>query len=196
AGCPAPDVTDSGGGSALLKDLPLLKECVGALAQSGKKTGVKIRLGWSKNEGVKIAKACESAGAQRIAVHGRTQKQGYSGKADWKAIAKVTAAVGIPVLGNGDVVSVADGIAKADAAGCNGFLVGRAALGWPGLFDGSGLEEKKSDFIRYAELQPDFTRLNAQAMMFSKGFPEARKVRRAVSTTANTAELVSLFERL
>lgn len=192
AGCSVYEITKTQAGAALLKNLSLLEECVSAMA-SVKKTSVKIRLGWSRNNGVKIARACEKAGAKRIEVHARTADQGFSGKADWLAIRKISAAVEIPVLGNGDVQSIADGMKKAKGAGCAGFLVGRKAMGWPGFFDNSGLLEKQNDFVWYASKQKDFNRLKQQALAFSKGFPAAKEMRNAICEAENKKEVVSVF---
>jgi tRNA-dihydrouridine synthase len=192
AGCSVYEITKTEAGAALLKNLSLLEECVAAMAEK-KKTSVKIRLGWGKNNGVKIAKACEKAGAGRIAVHGRTALQGFSGKADWKSIKKISAAIGIPILGNGDVQSVSDGKEKAKEAGCEGFLAGRKAMGWPGFFDNSGLPEKKKDFVWYASKQKDFNRLKQQALAFSKGFSCAKEMRNAICEAENKKEVVDVF---
>ncbi len=88
AGCPSPDLTENGCGAALLRDKKKAASLVEALASTCKKpVSVKMRLGWNKNDSLGLCKAFEKAGCQRIAVHGRMAKQGYSGKADWEAVA-------------------------------------------------------------------------------------------------------------
>jgi tRNA-dihydrouridine synthase B len=96
----------------------------------------KIRLGWddaSRNY-LDVAQILEENGAALIAVHGRTKQQAYKGQADWDAIAEIKQAVSVPVLGNGDVVTVED-IARIKAhTGCDGVMIGRGAIGNPWIF--------------------------------------------------------------
>ena len=95
----------------------------------------KIRLGWEDNRTYKlIARIVEENGGALIAVHGRTQEQGYGGDANWDAIAEVKAAVKIPVIGNGDVKSVADIERMKVHTGCEAVMIGRAAIGNPWIF--------------------------------------------------------------
>ena len=97
---------------------------------------VKIRAGWDEKSvnAAEVAQICEQAGAQAIAVHGRTRMQQYAGKADWGIIRAVKRSVSVPVLGNGDVRSGADAMQMLDETGCDGVIVGRAAQGNPWIF--------------------------------------------------------------
>ncbi len=130
-GCPAHQIVGSGSGAALLKRPEKIGKIISTLVGcTSKPVTAKIRLGYDKNNLVKIAKVVEDAGASAIAVHARTYKQGFSGKADWKALEKLD--LSIPVIGNGDVV---DGVsAKELLKVCNGVMIGRGALGDPGIF--------------------------------------------------------------
>ena len=103
---------------------------------AGKPVTAKIRMGFARNENtaVETAKALEDAGAAAVAVHGRTREQYYEGKADWKVIAEVKHAVGIPVIGNGDVMSGEDAVRMLDETGCDGVMIARGALGNPWIF--------------------------------------------------------------
>ena len=136
-GCPAPKIFKNGDGSALLKDIStaekIVKECV---ENSAKPVSVKFRLGVQENENVSIemAKACESAGASFITVHGRTTSQGYSGQVNIEAIASVKQAVKIPVVANGDVVDLQTYKNIINQTGCDGVMIGRGALGNPFVF--------------------------------------------------------------
>lgn len=193
AGCPSQDITKIGAGSALLRDLPKLSECIKALKKSTKKVSVKIRLGWKKNKAIKIAKACEDAGVERITVHGRTREQGYSGEADWNAIKEVVNAVSIPVLGNGDITSIEDGIKKCEYSNCTGFLIGRAAMGNPSIF--SGEENRVVDFLEYAENQNDFPRLKQQGIAFAHNFKGAKELRIKCVEATTSEEIIKAFEK-
>lgn len=96
----------------------------------------KIRLGWddtSRNY-LEIARIMEENGAAMIAMHARTKMQQYGGQADWDAIARLKQSVGIPVVGNGDVVTAADIDQLKAYTGCDAVMVGRGAIGNPWIF--------------------------------------------------------------
>lgn len=132
-GCPAPKIVKNGEGSALMQNPKLVGEILAAVRKAVKiPFSVKIRLGYDENiNAVEIAKVAESAGVDFIAVHGRTRPQFYSGVANWEEIAKVKAAVKIPVIANGDVrdFDSLDTILKITNA--DGVMIGRAAQGNP-----------------------------------------------------------------
>jgi tRNA-dihydrouridine synthase len=81
-----------------------------------------------------MARALETAGLYALIVHARTRDQGYAGKADWSLIEGIKAAAGIPIIGNGDVTSGASAVAMLQTTGCDGIMIGRAALGNPWVF--------------------------------------------------------------
>ncbi|MCS7055501.1 MAG: tRNA dihydrouridine synthase DusB [Thermoflexales bacterium] len=136
-GCSVSSVSGRGAGAGLLRDPQKIGRIFSRMSKAVRVpvTG-KIRLGWdakSRNY-IQVAKILEDNGASLIAVHGRTKEQGYKGVADWDAIAEVKQAVKIPVIGNGDVKTVAD-IARIKAhTGCDGVMIGRAAIGNPWIF--------------------------------------------------------------
>jgi tRNA-dihydrouridine synthase B len=136
-GCPARKVVSGGRGAALLREPEQIARLAAALvAAVPVPVTAKIRLGWdhgSRNH-VEVAHILEDAGVAAIAVHGRTRAQAFSGSADWDAIAEVRAAVGVPVMANGDVRSVADIGAILEHTGCPAAMIGRAAVGNPWIF--------------------------------------------------------------
>ena len=136
-GCPVAKVVSNGEGSALLKDPKLAGRIVEAVAKSVNiPVSVKIRIGWDKNtiNAVEMAKRLEDSGASLICVHGRTREQQYAPSADWTEIAKVKAAVKIPVVGNGDIFEPTDALDMIERTGCDGVMIGRGALGNPWVF--------------------------------------------------------------
>lgn len=136
-GCPVPKVVNNGEGSALMREPKLAQEIIRRVVQASEKpVTVKIRKGFDKahENAVEVAKRAEEAGAAAIAVHGRTREQFYAGKADWEIIARVKEAVGVPVIGNGDVDDPESAAKMLGETGCDGVMVGRAARGNPWIF--------------------------------------------------------------
>ncbi len=135
-GCPAKSVADRGAGVGMmrtpLKIAHTFRKLTAALRIPV--TG-KIRLGWEKYQSYKlIARIVEENGGSLIVLHGRTKEQSYSGEANWDAIAEVRSAVKIPVLGSGDVKTVADIERMKTFTGCDGVMIGRAAIANPWIF--------------------------------------------------------------
>ena len=136
-GCPVPKIVNNGEGSALMKNPQLAHDILAAMVKAVKiPVTVKFRAGWDDNNrnAVEIARAVEAAGVSAVAVHGRTRQQFYDGKADWSIIADVKQAVKVPVFGNGDIFTVADGLRMLEQTGCDGLMIGRGADGNPWLF--------------------------------------------------------------
>ncbi|MBR2139885.1 MAG: tRNA dihydrouridine synthase DusB, partial [Phascolarctobacterium sp.] len=136
-GCPVPKIVNNGEGSALMKKPELAYEILAAMVDAVQiPVTVKFRAGWDADNrnAVEIALAAERAGVAAVAVHGRTRVQFYEGKADWSIIRDVKQAVKIPVFGNGDIFTAADGVRMLEETGCDGLMVGRGADGNPWLF--------------------------------------------------------------
>ncbi len=137
-GCPVPKVTKRGAGSAALKDLCLMDEITQAVIESVPNIPitVKMRAGWdndhivSTEAGIRMQKL----GVSAITLHPRTTKQQFSGKSNWELIKELKESVSIPVIGNGDVKSVQDYNNMKCITGCDGVMIGRAALGNPWIF--------------------------------------------------------------
>ena len=136
-GCPVGKVVKSGDGSTLMKD----PELAGRIVESVKKAvpvpvTVKFRKGWDSGSAnaVDFAKTMEQAGADAVAVHGRTRTQMYAGRADWDIIRAVRDAVRIPVIANGDVFEPEDAAHILKYTGCALAMVGRGSFGNPWIF--------------------------------------------------------------
>jgi tRNA-dihydrouridine synthase B len=137
-GCPVPKVAiKAQAGASLMKNPDLIYDIVKSIVNTiSKPVTVKIRSGWDQHtvNAVEVAKKIEAAGASAITVHARTRSQGYSGFADLDVIKAVKENVGIPVIGNGDVVDGPSAKRMLEYTKCDAVMIGRAALGNPWIF--------------------------------------------------------------
>jgi tRNA-dihydrouridine synthase B len=136
-GCPAKKVCNVAAGSALLRDEKLVGRILEAVVRAvDVPVTLKIRTGWDTNSrnAAAVAKIAEACGIQALAVHGRTRACGFSGQAEYTTIAEVKAAVGIPVIANGDIDTPAKARQVLAQTGADALMIGRAALGKPWLF--------------------------------------------------------------
>jgi tRNA-dihydrouridine synthase B len=139
-GCPAKKVCNKWAGSALMQDEALARAIAEAVVQACLPNRVpvtlKMRTGWclQHKNAVALARIFEDVGVQMLAVHGRTREQGYQGEAEYETIARVKAAVRIPVVANGDITSPERALAVMRATGADALMVGRAAQGRPWIF--------------------------------------------------------------
>jgi nifR3 family TIM-barrel protein len=136
-GCPVRKVVKTGAGAALLENPDRLARIVEAVrAASRVPVTAKMRAGWSPGRpaAVRTAEILEDCGADAVTIHPRFATQGYSGRADWGLIAKVKAAVGIPVVGSGDIFRPEDALRMLRETGCDGVMIARGALGNPWIF--------------------------------------------------------------
>lgn len=134
-GCPAPKIVKGGDGAAILRDPDLAVAICEAVRKAVKRVPVtvKMRLGWSASDYtfIEIAKRAEAVGIDAFTLHGRYGQQFYKGEADWSHIARLKAAVQVPVIGNGDIANARDAMRRLQETGVDAIMVGRAALGHP-----------------------------------------------------------------
>ncbi len=150
-GCPAPKIVKNGDGAALMKDTALIERIVSACVRAAEPHGVhvtvKMRAGWNGcRNAPEAARAAEAAGASLIVIHGRTREQMYAPPVDLSVIADVKRAVGVPVVGNGDIASAADAARMIDVTGCDGVAIGRGALGNPWIFREIGAFARNEEY--------------------------------------------------
>lgn len=135
-GCWVPKVCKTGSGAALLKDPSLAQAIVRAVVKAVKvPVSVKVRAGWDYSlfAAPDLARRFQDAGAQMITLHARFAKQGFEGEADWTLIERMRQAVSVPLIGNGDVKTGEDALKMLNETGCDGVMVGRAAISNPWL---------------------------------------------------------------
>lgn len=135
-GCPAPKIVNNGDGSAMMRDIENARACITALVQNcGKPVSVKFRLGIDGVENyLAFGKMCEECGVSFVTLHPRTREQGYSGVADYSAVLKLKNALSIPVVLSGDIVDE-NSLQRAKQTGADGFMIGRATMGEPFIFN-------------------------------------------------------------
>jgi nifR3 family TIM-barrel protein len=137
-GCPVKKVVKRNGGSGCLKDLGLVQEVIRAVVKATHlPVTCKIRSGWSEEmrDPVTIGLRCQDAGVKAIALHPRTRTQMYSGSARWDEIGKLTQALDIPVIGNGDIKTATDAHRMWTETGCDGVMIARGSYGQPWIFN-------------------------------------------------------------
>ena len=223
-GCPVNKVVSKNGGSSLLRDCPLLERVALAVVEAGSAAGVpvtaKIRIGWDEKSinAPRVARLLEESGIQRLAVHGRTKAQGYSGEANWDVIAEAAAAVKIPVIGNGDIASAHDVKRRRDTAGVAGVMIGRAAMTAPWIFSQAkaylatgevppapGLEERWGMVLRHCRLavarrrhggeRAAMSSMRARLMAYTRGMEGGRNLRGQLSHVSSLTEMEDIAAR-
>jgi nifR3 family TIM-barrel protein len=175
-GCSVRSVSGRGAGAGLMRT-PLKIARIFRKLSRGLDVPItgKIRLGW--DEAVRnyllVARIIEENGGSLVAVHARTREQGYGGQADWEAIAEVKAALSIPVIGNGDVRTVADIERLKAHTGCDGVMIGRGAIGNPWIFSRLdraqvSQEQVQATMIRHLERMLEFYEDDHGLILFRK----------------------------
>jgi tRNA-dihydrouridine synthase len=168
---------------------------------------VKIRTGWNSDSitAPEFARMAEDHGANAVAVHGRTWSQGFGGQVDWKAVSRVKKNVSIPVIGNGDVTTFQQAMRIIEETGCDGIMIGRAALGNPWVFTAAGipnsLPERMAGLKSHLEIIREFgephkilPRIKNQAGRYFKGISGGSAIRRLIYQAASFDEIFILTE--
>lgn len=206
-GCPAPKIVKNGEGSALMKDILLaskiISECVKA---TDKPVTVKFRLGYSNDISVDFGRMCEDAGASAVTLHARTTDMGYSGKADYEAIARLKSNLKIPVIGNGDVVDM-ESYNRMKATGVDGVMIGRGAQGKPWIFSELKGQEYSLDKMAMIEKHVSILRehydeewlvkyIRKHFLWYLSGVDGASEIRLKVATSTSIDDSLEIMRKI
>ena len=216
-GCPVRKIVSNGEGSALMRDPKKIAAIVSAAVQATSlPVTVKIRAGWDAAEknAAECARAAEAAGCSAIFLHARTRSQFYSGAADLSVIREVKRAVSVPVVGNGDITDAECALRMLRETGCDGLMVGRAAVGCPFLFreirlaiDGKPVPPvTPAERLETALLQLDLAILDKgekiavlesrkQAAQYLFGLRDAASYRREICEAKTREEVAAILRR-
>ncbi|MDD4353854.1 MAG: tRNA-dihydrouridine synthase family protein [Candidatus Nanoarchaeia archaeon] len=214
AGCPSTDNIKNGSGAALIKNLDNFKEIIKTMAKySNIPVSVKIRLGWRKDESLKIARIAEECGAERLAVHARLFGSNYSIPANWDAIKKIKSAIKIPVIANGDIDSFDKVKECQKITNADGLMIGREAMRNPFVFKDIKNGFKNKEIINHSKedrikLILEFIRLykkneiysNAElknhCIWLSNGFNGAAAMRNNLGKCKDEKEIISIIKEI
>ena len=216
-GCSVKKILKSNSGSALMKDPPLARRILDSVRKAVTiPLTIKIRSGWepSGKQAIEIAHLAEECGVDAVAVHPRTAIQGFRGEADWSIIATVKKALAIPVIGNGDVTTPEDALRMLDETGCDGVMVGRAAIGNPMIFgqmlasahgrpeavpdDGQRIDMMIGylrDSVRYLGEKTACRTMRSRLCWFVKGMRNAAQFRNAIRFITSEKEAMELIRQ-
>jgi len=215
-GCPAPRVTRSGAGAALMRN----PAGAAALAEAVVKAvevpvTAKLRLGWSEGEKnfIEVSRLLVDSGVAALTLHGRTRKRGYSGSADWEAVAMLKESASVPVIGNGDIEEPHQALDRMRASGCDAIMIGRAALKNPWIFSrivqlaatGSFSEPSKDERINLIREhlnllldglppKPALFRMKSFLGKYTAGLDGAVSLRRRLNDLKTPEQLTAAFE--
>jgi len=216
-GCPAPKVTKTNGGSACLRDVDRCEAIMKAVVDAVDcPVTMKMRLGWSESDLVYIdvAKRAQAVGVQAVTLHARTARQFYKGSADWAHIARLKAAIDIPVIGNGDLDDPFMAMERMRQSGVDAIMLGRGTLGNPwliaqiaDLMEGreirpvpSAADRLRYCIVHYRAMVDEWGEARAVPQMrkhvalYLKGIPGAAMLRERMMRIDSAAEAIATIE--
>jgi len=203
AGCPSHTTMKTGAGSALMK-VPetlseIIKQCKSATSVP---VSVKSRIFTDEAKTINFYKGIENAGADFVIIHGRTVKQGYSGRANWDTVSSIKANLSMPTIGNGDMQTLTEAESSVSRKLCDGVMFGRAALQNPMLFEKKNIlsdKERKELVFEYYEIckklgVTDLKDVKLVSTQLLKGVKNASRMRNAIMKSKRVIDLMALID--
>jgi tRNA-dihydrouridine synthase B len=211
-GCPANKVLKGCAGCSLMGDLDLAKDIIRTVRRRVSiPLTVKFRLGL-RDSGLnflELGRICEGEGVNAVALHARTAKQMFTGRADWSRIGELKAALNIPVVGNGDVNTPDDAVAMLEQTGCDGVMIGRASMKNPWIFQQCAARfagrpiheptavERRDLILKHFGMLVDredektaFHKIRTFAGWYTHGLPGGRGLRQRINVIPNSAAFI------
>lgn len=211
-GCPMEKVVREGAGAALMKNTGQAEKIMAAVCKrAGKPVSIKIRTGWDRHTltAPELARVAEDSGVAVIAIHARTWSDGFSGAIDLAAIRTLKKSVAIPIIGNGDIRSHEQGLAMMAETGCDGVMIGRAALGAPWIFAERinplpSMHFRLQALSRHLEILeevsrpelPNLAKLRNHSWKYFKSAPGAKSIRSRIEAAQSYGQLRDIVQEL
>jgi tRNA-dihydrouridine synthase B len=218
-GCPTPKIVKNGEGAALMLDLGRSQEIIRAVVRAVKvPVTVKMRTGWDEEQinYQQLADIAVMEGVQALTLHPRTRRQGFSGQADWAAIASLKRRMPIPIIGSGDIRKAEDAVEMINSTGCDAVMIGRAALGNPFIIRETvallehgqkiaapSQTEKIHMAMQHLELAIEnkgegiaVREMRKHISWYTKGMPDATRLRDRINQAVTEAEMISILNAL
>jgi len=215
-GCPANKILKGCAGAALMGDLGLARDIIRTVRRRITiPLTVKFRAGLdeARSNYLELGRICESEGVDAVALHARTARQMFSGKADWQRIRRLKETVRIPVSGNGDVEEPADALALWQATGCDGVMIGRAAIKNPWVFRQivaaragalprePSIEERRDLILYHFSLLREreeerfaLHKIRTFTGWYTHGLPDGRVLRQQINSIVSVAQFIDAIE--
>jgi nifR3 family TIM-barrel protein len=215
AGCPSPRIRKTGAGSMLMENPDVLENIIQCVVESvNVPVTVKIRVFRDVSQTVELASRLENAGVSAVTVHGRTAMQQYSGLADHLHARRIKEKLSIPVIANGDIRDGAFAAQVLEYTGCDGLMIGRAAMGDPDIFSriaaslesgaefpSAGCDQRKTCLEEYLKLLEAYgleknVNLAAHSAWFTRGLAGSRSFRKSIQNVKSSDDIISRMEML
>jgi len=218
-GCPTPKIVKNGEGAALLTNLDLARSIIREVRAAVKlPVTVKMRKGWNDDEHsyIELGGIAEQEGAAAVTLHPRSRTQFFSGHSDWSAIKTLKSRLGIPVIGNGDIMQAADAVRMLEETACDAVMIGRGAMGNPFLFrealalveenrliEPASIEERIQTAIRHLDLacfykgeMVGMREMRKHFSWYTRGMRGAARIRGDINHAESRDELVAAIQQL